>query len=362
MNSNLVINPLLEVHEDSETDSFIYIAPNPGFGLQFLRVNKGNAGGLFELTRRFLEIGFSYLEVESDLSEEISRQLIEHNILIPSDTEFKRPLFACQLADVELESNPDQSNPKVNPSFRFEPFDLTKFAHWSGVMRMNPSQATVWIRHPATNIELGYWLDQEEAEIVSGFVPNEPVPAGIDEEILSRLFESGVVTNETMLASAQDYWSEKVKEAAAYFKAERYVDIAALFPAEQMAAMREYYSKLVSLGFMRFGDNQVKNRYWLHNEPVASYVHRELSKLINLITGENLIPAYCYAAAYTEGADLKPHIDREQCEYSVSFQVDYQPHQKDHTSPWALSVAIPGRDLGGRKAFSWDEFYSDKDL
>ncbi|NNE68716.1 MAG: hypothetical protein HKN33_19290, partial [Pyrinomonadaceae bacterium] len=144
--------------------------------------------------------------------------------------------------------------------------------------------------------------------------------------------------------------------------AERYVDIAALFPAEQMAAMREYYSKLVSLGFMRFGDNQVKNRYWLHNEPVASYVHRELSELINLITGENLIPAYCYAAAYTEGADLKPHLDREQCEYSVSFQVDYQPQQKDHTSPWALSVAIPGRDLGGRKAFSWDEFYSDKDL
>lgn len=60
-----------------------------------------------------------------------------------------------------------------------------------------------------------------------------------------------------------------------------------------------------------------------------------------LVIGEEVVPSYVYAASYVEHADLKPHTDRAQCEFSISFQVDYLPEQTEHRSPWGLFLWNP---------------------
>jgi hypothetical protein len=46
-----------------------------------------------------------------------------------------------------------------------------------------------------------------------------------------------------------------------------------------------------------------------------------LTPFYNKITGENLIPTYSYFRTYYKGNDLKPHIDRNDCEYSATIQL-----------------------------------------
>ncbi len=87
---------------------------------------------------------------------------------------------------------------------------------------------------------------------------------------------------------------------------------------------------------MPFGDSAVKRRFRQANEPLARFFHLSLTSLMSKLVGCEIKPSYCYAASYREGADLKPHVDREACEYSFSLQVDYEPEPADGISPWPL--------------------------
>lgn len=64
-------------------------------------------------------------------------------------------------------------------------------------------------------------------------------------------------------------------------------------------------------------------------------------------------------ASYIEDADLAPHLDREQCEYSISFQVDYLPEPENGVSPWGLYVSPLKEDQTESINLSWDEFPED---
>ncbi len=110
---------------------------------------------------------------------------------------------------------------------------------------------------------------------------------------------------------------------------------------------------------MPFGDSQVNRRYYQHNEPLAKFFHQNLTNLMSLIAGEEVKPSYVYAASYKEGASLQPHTDREACEFSFSFQVDYQPEQENHLSPWALYLSTKKASIDDPNAFDWANFSPD---
>ena len=363
MSAHLVVNPLLEVHKNAENaDCFDYIVPKPGEGLQVLKITEEDNDGLFELTPRFLQIGFRYLDAATDLTEEARTRLVSSAILIEEGSQVENPFFSCQLDDVAIKEDVDFSSCSVNPTTEFEPIDLTRFAYWFSGRHMSPLQPTVWVRQPGTGVKTGYWLTPDQAEIVSGVLSGDLPVGNVDPGVASKLWSADVLIDEDELKAREASRDELIEKAASHFAEKKYAVIESLMPPEQMAAMRKFYKEYVARGFMKYGDNQVKNRYWQHNEPLASFLHHELADVISRVAGKKLILAYCYAASYNEGADLKPHRDRDQCEYSISFQVDYEPAQKDDLSPWALGVSIPQVDLNGRYAFDWKEFESDPGL
>jgi hypothetical protein len=95
-------------------------------------------------------------------------------------------------------------------------------------------------------------------------------------------------------------------------------------------------------GYLPLEDGQSR-RYYRHNEPVVSLFHRELSPTVEHVVGTRIKPSYCYLGAYEPGAELKSHLDREQCEFSVSLQVDYDPAPR-RTSPWPLWMHPKGKE------------------
>jgi prolyl 4-hydroxylase len=89
---------------------------------------------------------------------------------------------------------------------------------------------------------------------------------------------------------------------------------------------KDYYREAISKGYFVLGDNQ-SNRYKSNNEAFSRFLHYEILPLIEKIVCKKLKPTYSYLSAYTKNADLPPHTDRPDCEYTVSFVVD-KPNNK----------------------------------
>jgi hypothetical protein len=114
-----------------------------------------------------------------------------------------------------------------------------------------------------------------------------------------------------------------------------------MLPPLAVAALRRHYRALEREGFFSLGDRLVDKRIVAHNEPVARLFHAQLAPLVERITGEAVEPSYVFFSSYLPGAVLPRHVDRRQCEYSLSFQVDYSPAPEER-SPWPLFLENAG--------------------
>ena len=88
-----------------------------------------------------------------------------------------------------------------------------------------------------------------------------------------------------------------------------------------LGLLQDYYKTTIKNDTWVLGDKQ-SNRYKAHNEPMSRFLHYEILPLIEKIVGKSMKPTYTYLSAYIKGAELPPHTDRPDCEYTVSFIVD----------------------------------------
>jgi len=104
--------------------------------------------------------------------------------------------------------------------------------------------------------------------------------------------------------------------------------------------LRRYYRYLVRTDRVRLGDDQSQRRYVAHNESVAQFFHHQLTKAVADLVGEPVKASYVYFSSYLGGADLEKHLDRPQCEFSLTLQLDYAPEPTGAT-PWPLYLDVP---------------------
>jgi hypothetical protein len=114
-----------------------------------------------------------------------------------------------------------------------------------------------------------------------------------------------------------------------------------LLPAFHIGSLRRYLRAQIRLGRLTFGDDQSPGRYVAHNEPVAAYFHHQLARAVSDVVGTAVKPSYSYIVSYQGGADLEPHTDREQCEYTLSLCIDATPEPLAQ-APWPLWLQSPG--------------------
>ena len=79
---------------------------------------------------------------------------------------------------------------------------------------------------------------------------------------------------------------------------------------------------MIAQGDWSLGDAQVAGRYGWHNEHLARFFHHQLTDYIGRIVGVAVKPSYAYVSAYQGGAVLERHVDREQCEFTVSLLIE----------------------------------------
>jgi hypothetical protein len=352
MADELKVNPYLEFYYvDEKKTKLILVSPKPGEGLQTLEIDRDSRPSLFELFTDLSTSSFNFLDVDHDVTDS-ERELLENRgVLVGSHSVPHNSLFECDLSAIKpVGHSIDRERLIVNSTLRFEPFDLSKFSQLAA-RHLSPSKARVWVRSNVVGIEHGYWLDNSESDIVSKFQPGQSTDCDIGDELLMRFVEAKILVPREQ--RSERACNDEIAIFREEFLARKYTVLEKLFPPEQTFAMSRYYRSYVEQGFMPFGDGQVEKRYRQHNEPFAAYIHPQLTNLISEIVGEPVKPSYAYAASYIEGAVLPPHIDREQCEYSISLQVDYLPEPTDGISPWPLF--LEPFESGSKSVFRGDD-------
>lgn len=74
-----------------------------------------------------------------------------------------------------------------------------------------------------------------------------------------------------------------------------------------------------------FVDDQIPNTPAWHNDPVMWNLMCYLCPDVEKYTGKKLIAAYSYLRVYKKGDELKRHIDRSACEFSVTLTLKRHP-------------------------------------
>jgi hypothetical protein len=194
--------------------------------------------------------------------------------------------------------------------------------------------AIAWVRESRGSL-LPFWLSLDLQALLGELRPNEPVPQSISPATLGLLQAAGILIPSNAEESGED--EELVRTSASLFQSKGYALLPGLIHPFHVAALRRYYRQQIRAGAIHLGDRQSGRRYIAHNEPVAKFIHHQLTSTFSRIAGRALKPSYVYLASYLSRAELKKHTDREQCDYSITFCLDYSPEPKLAT-PWPICL------------------------
>ena len=196
---------------------------------------------------------------------------------------------------------------------------------------------TAWVRDAATRSLRPFWLGPRLQEVISQLRVGEPAPASVPADARVVLAEAGILTPADHAERRLAEWENVVRQGAGHFREKGYVPIGNLIHPFHIAALRRYYRRAIRRGAIRLGDEQSSRRYVAHNESVARFFHHQIASAVAAIVGEAIKPSYVYMASYLGGADLKKHIDREQCEFSVTLSLDFSP-EPELATPWPIRL------------------------
>ncbi|GGF47995.1 hypothetical protein GCM10011611_63000 [Aliidongia dinghuensis] len=143
-----------------------------------------------------------------------------------------------------------------------------------------------------------------------------------------------------MEGSAETAWNAADGAAArSRFAAERFLALPGMLSAGDTALVANYYRTLIEAGWMVAVQDPV--RWVTSNDPVGRALLQQFRPLVEAIAGRPLRDSYTFTAEYLPGAALPMHIDRLQCEYTISLLLDYDPLPEGERSPWPLDVESP---------------------
>jgi hypothetical protein len=228
----------------------------------------------------------------------------------------------------------------LNPECRIRPAeDLPEeFESSPELLSRFARQATMaWVRDSASGSLLPFWLGHELAGFVRDLGRGERVPASLPSHMRSVLAAAGILIHEGSNSIGHE---ERIETARSRFREKGYAPLSGLIHPFHVAALRRYYRYLIRTGAICLGDQQSSRRYVAHNEPVARFFHHLIAPALSRVAGEPLKPSYVYLASYLSGAELTRHTDREQCEFSITFCLDFSPEPALRT-PWPIKLDTP---------------------
>lgn len=121
-------------------------------------------------------------------------------------------------------------------------------------------------------------------------------------------------------------------EMTNFFIENRYLTIKQLLPNYIKEITKKCYMAFSERNLLVSGDLQTSHREVVYNDRCGRYLQFALTDTVRAITHTNVIPSYTYAGLYSPGATLGPHLDRPQCEFTLTLSHLQIPSDQ----PWAI--------------------------
>ena len=231
----------------------------------------------------------------------------------------------------------------VNSSFRYSP----RGEHPPELGRRGPTMdgflrgfPLAWIEDAGTGVWMPLWARGEAAGALESLRAGEPAPSTLSAPARAALAAANVLVRPGGEDQRRQRWEELCGAARTQFQRLGYAVVRDVIDPGHVGALRRYYRGLVAGGMLPRGDDQVAERYRLHSEPVAMFFHPQLAPLTSRIAGEPVKPSYLYFSSYPAGSALPRHVDRLQCEFSISLLIDYSP-EPNGPCGWPLYFEHP---------------------
>lgn len=118
-----------------------------------------------------------------------------------------------------------------------------------------------------------------------------------------------------------------------FFIENRYIVLRRILHPFILNTAAQCYRSFINAGVLKFGDGQ-SQRYSAYNDRCARFLHYHIADFVRKVIAHNARPSYTYFGGYKGGSELRPHLDRAQCEYTMSLTLD----QKPYNETWLLSL------------------------
>ncbi|HUJ41152.1 MAG TPA: hypothetical protein VLW54_11455 [Candidatus Acidoferrales bacterium] len=215
-----------------------------------------------------------------------------------------------------------------------------EIAPWTRVFSGPPPDGGMaWISDPSAGSLLPFWLGPEARAALARSQPGAPAPSGLAPHLRDALLESRVLISPAREKRRLARCSAALDSASLAFR-RGFVPLSGLIHPFHVGALRRYFRWLIRSGALRLGDAQSRLRYVAHNEPVARFFHHQLAAVMSRVAARPLKPSYVYFASYQGGAELERHTDRPQCEFSLTYCLDFTPEPASATA-WPIRLDTP---------------------
>ncbi len=230
----------------------------------------------------------------------------------------------------------------VNPTLRVFSGTGSFCAPWAD-SALAEAPALAWVTLPGSSLPFAYWLDGEDSQRLARLSTHELMPHQLEPAAAERYARAGLLTTAAEVVRGQRCQQRRQQQRRAHLAREGWVRLPGLLPAPLLASLQGYVNPLIAEGHLRFNDAQSR-RYYRHSEAMTVWLHQQLEAGIQALVAEPIKRSYAFLGGYVAGSDLKPHVDREQCEYTLSITLDAEPGRR-RADAWPLGLT----DRQGRR-------------
>ncbi|MGW8780877.1 sulfotransferase [Streptomyces sp. NPDC055796] len=185
--------------------------------------------------------------------------------------------------------------------------------------RFLPDRPILWTDDPSTGALTPFWVSLEDFWALRTLVPGRPLSPALPARLRAALARAGALGSAELRARDAARAETARAAAAADFERSDVCRIDRMVHPRHRLALLDYYERLIATGSWPLGDAQVAGRYGWYNESLSRFFHHQFRALVGRIAGRPVRASYSYVSAYRGGAVLGRHVDREQCEYTVSL-------------------------------------------
>lgn len=220
----------------------------------------------------------------------------------------------------------------------------------------------VWVHDTGTGMWAAYRFPPRLFRAARRVLEDPRAVSRLDETELEILMHARIVVKKGSAARRAQFAGAGLRGLRAHLARERYAVVESILPPMQVAVLRCYLRRRAENGYLNVDIRQVAGkRFFMQNDPLLQFVHRQSAGLVRRLTGEVVVPSYSYVSAYLPGAELKRHVDRPQCVWNGSLLIDQNPEVEMDQS-WPIHLQTERKKTAVRLALGDALFYSGTEL